>query len=256
MNNNNGIRNGIDLDLALSTAISAAHEAGDIIRKTFRTGIVDKVKSATDPVTETDLACEAAVQAIISKTFPAHAFLGEEESGGNYNISNDPTWICDPVDGTANFLHGIEFTCVCIALAVNKRPLVGVVYNPVTKELFSAVEGGGAYITEDGGPPTRIRPSSTEEMTNAAICTEFGANRDPKTVEAKLAVMHAVLQTPIQALRCLGSCALNMCYVAAGRLDAYYEWGMHPWDVAAAWIICSESGALVTGQYTTCLSAV
>lgn len=128
-----GIRHGIDLDLALSTAVSAALEAGEIIRKTFRTGIVDKVKTATDPVTETDLACEAAVQAIISKTFPAHAFLGEEESGGSYNISDDPTWVCDPVDGTANFLHGIELTCVCIGLVVNKKPLVGVVYNPVSR---------------------------------------------------------------------------------------------------------------------------
>jgi fructose-1,6-bisphosphatase/inositol monophosphatase family enzyme len=127
-----GVRDGIDLDQALSTALSAAQEAGSIIRKTFRTGIVDKVKTETDPVTETDLACEAAIKAIISQNFPTHAFLGEEESGGSYNISDEPTWICDPVDGTANFLHGIEYTCVCVALVVKKRSLVGVVYNPVS----------------------------------------------------------------------------------------------------------------------------
>ena len=153
-----GVRHGIDLDLALSTAVSAALEAGEIIRKTFRTGIVDKVKTATDPVTETDLACEAAVQAIISKTFPAHAFLGEEESGGSYNISDDPTWVCDPVDGTANFLHGIEFTCVCIGLVVNKKPLVGVVYNPVSRGDNAACSAARTLARSHAHihPPTRV----------------------------------------------------------------------------------------------------
>lgn len=241
-----GMREGIDMDLALSTAVSAALEAGEIIRKTFRTGIVDKVKTATDPVTETDLACEAAVQKIISNAFPAHAFLGEEESGGNYKISDEPTWVCDPVDGTANFLHGIEYTCVCVGLVVKKKPLVGVVYNPVSKELFSAVTGGGAYLTVDGGAPQKIKPSQVEHMTKAAIVTEFGSNRDAALVECKMKVLHAVVQAPVQALRCMGSCALNMCYVASGRFDGYYEWGMHPWDVAAAWCVCAEAGAVLT----------
>jgi fructose-1,6-bisphosphatase/inositol monophosphatase family enzyme len=243
-----GTREGIDLDMALDTAVGAAKEAGEIIRKTFRTGIVDKVKTDTDPVTETDLACEAVVKAAISQSFPAHAFLGEEESGGSYSISDAPTWVCDPVDGTANFLHGVEFTCVCVALVVNKRPLVGVVYNPVSREMFTAVVGGGAYVTIEGQdvPPQRLQPSTVEHMQNAAIVTELGSNRDPATVDQKLKVMHAVVQAPIQALRCMGSCALNMCYVAAGRFDGYYEWGMHPWDVAAAWCVCAEAGAVLT----------
>ena len=115
-----------------------------------------------------------------------------------------------PVDGTANFLHGIELTCVCVGLVVEKQPLVGVVYNPISGEMFSAVDGGGAYLTVHGEAPKRIHPSTVTQMKQAAIVTEFGSNRDPATVEAKLKVMHAVLQAPVQALRCMGSCALNM----------------------------------------------
>ena len=94
----------------------------------------------------------------------AQPISGEEESNGKYTITDEPTWVCDPVDGTANFLHGIELTCVCVGLVVKKQPLVGVVYNPVSKELFSAVDGGGPYLTVDGASPTRIRPSAVAQV--------------------------------------------------------------------------------------------
>ncbi|EKX35450.1 hypothetical protein GUITHDRAFT_118366 [Guillardia theta CCMP2712] len=231
----------VDLDLALQVAIEGAKGAGGLILKSFRKDVVNKKKSLTDPVTEVDLACEDLLRALIAKHFPTHKFLGEESFEGSYNLSDDPTWVVDPIDGTANFVHGLQWTCVSVALVVDKMPMVGVVFNPVTQEMYKAVRGKGAFMNDE-----KISPSQVEDMPSACICTEFGANRDPEVVQKKVDIMHKVIQSPVQALRCLGSCALNMCAVASGNVDGYYEWGMHPWDVAAAFLICTEAGAVVT----------
>mmetsp|Transcript_25750 Transcript_25750/g.64914 ORF Transcript_25750/g.64914 Transcript_25750/m.64914 type:complete len:226 (+) Transcript_25750:3-680(+) len=190
----------IDLDDALEVAVQAARGAGEIIRNTFRIGIQDQVKTETDPVTATDYACEALVFKAVKARFPTFEFLGEESHDGEgskdgYNMTDAPTWVCDPVDGTANFLHGVAWTCVSIGLVVSKTPVLGVVYNPISEEMFTAVRGKGARLNGD-----LIKGADQQQLSKAMICTEFGANRDPQVLDLKLSVVGKVVAAPVQAV--------------------------------------------------------
>jgi len=194
----------------------------------------------TDPVTETDREVEAFVFNTIRSKYSDHVLIGEESSTGSVALTDAPTWICDPIDGTANFVHRFPFCCVSIAFARNGQIQLGVVYNPILNEMFYASRGGGAFLND-----TAINVSNVSRLHDAAVATEFGSNRDSPKVESMLENLRAVLQQEAQAVRSLGSAALNMCYVAAGRLDLYYEYGPFIWDVAAASCIVEESGGVV-----------
>ena len=156
-----------------------------------------------------------------------------------------PTWICDPVDGTTNFVHAFPFSSVALALAVDKEVVLGVVYDPSKDELFLAAKGKGAYCNGK-----RLRTTPTTELSKAVVIQEFGYERSPEGIRKLVAVTERLLQTNVQAVRQLGSGVLDLAYVAAGRVDAVYTGvageGWKPWDYAAGAILATEAGGVMT----------
>lgn len=196
-----------------------------------------------DLVTDTDKKCEHLITTRLLTAFPDHKLIGEEGSaaqGYTEDLTDEPTWMIDPVDGTTNFVHRFPFSCVSIALVINKQPVVGVVFNPILNELFYAVKGGGAFLNN-----SPIHSSETKELKAAVFATEIGTRRDAAFIEACFSRMKA-LSSQCRSVRCCGSCALNLCSVAMGRLDAYYELGLGGcWDMAAGALILTEAGGQV-----------
>ena len=227
----------------LDVAIEAAKAAGQVISQAWDKPRKVEHKGTVDLVTETDKQCESLVLSIIQAAYPDHCFIGEEGSaaqGFTDQLTDSPTWMCDPVDGTTNFVHQFPFTCVSIGLAINKKVVAGVVYNPILNELFHATLGGGAYLNG-----TQIHTSDTTDLGHAIIATELGTRRDGPFLDACFTRMKNV-SSKARSLRCCGSCALNLCGVAIGRLDAYYEVGLGGcWDLAAATLIVKEAGGEV-----------
>ncbi|KAE8728699.1 Inositol monophosphatase [Hibiscus syriacus] len=226
----------------LVTAVDAAKKAGEIIRKGFYQSKNVEHKGQVDLVTETDKACEDLVFNHLKQHYPSHKFIGEETTAacGTSELTDEPTWIVDPLDGTTNFVHGFPFVCISIGLTVGKVPTVGVVYNPIMNELFTAVLGKGAFLN---GTPIRV--SSQTELIKSLLATEVGTKRDVLTVDTTTNRINKLL-FKVRSLRMSGSCALNLCGIACGRLDLFYELGYGgPWDVAAGVLIVKEAGGLV-----------
>ncbi|KAJ0963554.1 hypothetical protein J5N97_028676 [Dioscorea zingiberensis] len=226
----------------LAVAVEAAKSAGEIIRQGFHQKKNVEHKGQVDLVTETDKACERLIFDHLKKHYPDHKFIGEETSAeyGTAELTDDPTWIVDPLDGTTNFVHGFPFVCVSIGLTIRKVPSVGVVYNPIINELFTGVHGHGAFL--NGNP---IKASSQNELVKSLLATEVGTTRDTSTVDATTNRINSLL-FKVRSLRMSGSCALNLCGIACGRLDIFYELGFGgPWDVAAGVVIVQEAGGLV-----------
>lgn len=226
----------------LSSAMEAASRAGKMISTNFCKDKTVEHKGKVDLVTETDKACEELVFKFLKEKYPDHKFIGEETSSvyGTSELTGEPTWIIDPVDGTTNFVHRFPFVCISIGLTIGKVPIVGVVYNPIIDEMFTAVCGRGAYLN---GQP--ISSSSQSEIGNALLAAEVGVARDKETVDATTKRINRLL-FKIRSLRMTGSCALNLCGIACGRLDIYYELGFGgPWDVAAGVVIIREAGGCV-----------
>lgn len=236
------VRRSMDLDQAREVAEKAARRAGVALRDAFEAprGSWDAKSTSVDLVTETDRTCEKLVQETVKEAYPTHQFIGEEESSAQgfvHQLTDAPTWICDPLDGTTNFVHRFPFVCVCVALAVERRVVVGVVYNPVLEECFVAVRGRGAALN---GKPIHV--SEETDLGKAILATEVGVARDAETMDAIYQRLRMLTQN-VRGLRCCGSCALNMCGVAMGRLDAFFEIGFGgPWDVAAAGLVLEEAG--------------
>uniref|UniRef100_A0A7N0ZVT5 Inositol-1-monophosphatase n=1 Tax=Kalanchoe fedtschenkoi TaxID=63787 RepID=A0A7N0ZVT5_KALFE len=230
------------LEEFLATAVDAAKRAGEIIRNGFyRTKHVEH-KGQVDLVTETDKACEDLIFNHLKQKYPEHKFIGEETSAANgvTELTDDPTWIVDPLDGTTNFVHGFPFVCVSIGLTIGKNPIVGVVYNPIMDELFTGIDGKGAFLNGNS-----IKASSQSELVKSLLATEVGTKRDKSTVDATTNRVNSLLYK-VRSLRMSGSCALNLCGVACGRLDLFYELGFGgPWDVAGGAVIVKEAGGLV-----------
>ncbi|KAG0497143.1 hypothetical protein HPP92_001834 [Vanilla planifolia] len=205
----------------LAVAVDAAKNAGEVIRHGFYQTKHVEHKGQVDLVTETDKACEELIFTHLKKHFPSHKFIGEETSAafGTSELTDEPTWIVDPLDGTTNFVHGFPFVCVSIGLTIDKVPIVGVVYNPIIGELFTGVRGQGAFLN---GKP--IHASSQTELLKSLLATEVGTARDKSTVDATTNRINSLLYK-VRSLRMDGSCALNLCGVACGRLDICYELG-------------------------------
>lgn len=219
----------------LSTAIRAALAAGRIHRQYFRKNPGVQKKGPIDLVTEADLAVEAGFRAMIAREWPAHAVLGEEQAGGAAPSNARCRWIIDPLDGTTNFAHGLALFSVSIALEIDGRIELGVVYDPIAEELFVAERGAGARLN---GLPLHV--TQTADVGDALLCTGFpyGIREDRgRQVE----VFTGFLQRA-QAVRRLGSAALDLCYVAAGRFDGFWEEHLHAWDMAAGCLIVEEAG--------------
>ncbi|KAI8643949.1 hypothetical protein BD408DRAFT_414144 [Parasitella parasitica] len=247
----------------LDFAINLAKEAGAIIKTAvdFRmagtgSNIELKKENPTDLVTETDKAVEEYIKERLSKTYPDHKFIGEETfaSGTRTEFTHEPTWIVDPIDGTTNFIHGYPFVAVSIGLTINKIPTIGVVFNPLLNELYSAAKGKGAYLNSTQKLPLFNPPQPLVDLSHCLIATEAGSDRSKSVIDAKIAAIHDMLQkksdrNPFAAeahsVRTTGSAALNLCNVAKGIIDVYWEVGCWEWDVAAAIVIVTESGGLV-----------
>jgi myo-inositol-1(or 4)-monophosphatase len=223
----------------LATALEAALEGGRIHRRYFRQALDVRKKGPIDLVTAADVEVEQMFRARIADRFPDHVVLGEE-GGAATGQAGRCRWIVDPLDGTTNFAHGLGIFCVSIALQIDDRLALAVVYDPVGEELFAAERGSGARVN---GRPLRV--SARTELIDALVCTGFPyAVRDGRSGQVK--VFEAFLASA-QAVRRLGSAALDLCYVAAGRFDGFWEQELNPWDVAAGALIVEEAGGTVTG---------
>ncbi len=226
----------------LATAIEAALAAGRIHRAYFRRPLDVVKKGPIDLVTVADLETERAFRALIADRFPSHVVLGEEAAGATTATStaaSDHRWIIDPVDGTTNFVHGLALFSVSIALEIAGRVELGVVYDPIGEELFTAEAGQGARLNG-----RRLRVSDRGALIDALLCTGFPYHRGMGR-QQQVAVFAAFLEQS-RAVRRLGSAALDLCYVAAGRFDAFWEESLHPWDIAAGALIVREAGGNVT----------
>ncbi|XP_059663373.1 inositol-phosphate phosphatase-like isoform X1 [Cornus florida] len=226
----------------LAIAIDAAKQAGEIIRKGFYQTKHVEHKGQVDLVTETDKACEDLIFNYLKQHFPNHKFIGEETTAacGVTELTDEPTWIVDPLDGTTNFVHGFPFVCVSVGLTIGKVPTVGVVYNPIMDELFTGIHGKGAFLN---GTPIKV--SSQSELVKSLLVTEAGTKRDKSTVDAITNRINSLL-FKVRSLRMSGSCALDLCGIACGRVDLFYLFGFGgPWDVAGGAVIVKEAGGVV-----------
>ncbi|GFP99819.1 inositol-phosphate phosphatase, partial [Phtheirospermum japonicum] len=226
----------------LAKAVDAAKAAGQIIRNGFYETKRVEHKGLVDLVTETDKKCEELIFEFLKQHFRDHKFIGEETTAacGPTELTNDPTWIVDPLDGTTNFVHGYPFVCVSIGLTIERVPTVGVVYNPIMDELFTAIRGKGAFLN---GKPIKSKLHSSFLIL---YCTSgVGINREKSTLDDATDRINRLL-FKVRSLRIAGSCALDLCGIACGRIDLFYETGFGgPWDVAAGAVIVHEAGGLV-----------
>ena len=226
----------------LNIAIKAARSAGNIIVRSMdrldRIEIASK-GAANDFVTSVDRAAEAEIIQNIQKAYPDHAILGEETGAHPGSNLNDVVWIIDPLDGTLNFVHGFPQFCVSIGVQVKGIMEHGVVYDPVANELFTATKGSGAQL--DG---RRIRVSDCKTMETALIGTGFAYKRTTESIDTCMRRLTTVLEN-CGDIRRAGSAALDLAYVAAGRLDGFWEVGLSAWDVAAGSLLVREAGGFV-----------
>jgi len=224
----------------LETAIEAARAAGEIHKRYFRQRPEIRKKGRIDLVTQADIDVEAMFRRLVAERFPDHAVLGEETAADERTRSARVRWIIDPVDGTTNFAHGVALFTVSIALEIDGRLEVGVVYNPINEELFSAERGGGAHLN---GSPIRVTQCGTLE--DAMLVTGFPyATEDHRRHQVEL---FARFLEEARAVRRLGSASLDMAYLAAGRFDGFWEERLYPWDIAAGVLLVEEAGGRVTG---------
>ena len=230
----------------LKTAHVAARLAGEIIKKSQRTNIAHK--GAVDLVTETDLASEKAICRFLEKETP-HIPIMAEESGGD---TGNRRWIVDPLDGTTNFAHGFPHYAVSIGLEWDGIPTIGVVYAPCTDELFSGAQNLGATCNGKS-----IQTSGIVQLSNALLGTGFPYDRreDPN----RYTQFVTELLRYAQGIRRAGSAAMDLAYIAAGRLDGFWEFGLKPWDMAAGKLLISEAGGCLsdgTGEPHTWASSM
>ncbi|HSC27180.1 MAG TPA: inositol monophosphatase family protein [Vicinamibacterales bacterium] len=226
--------------LYLATAIEAVVRAGEVQMAHLGRSIRIDKKGAIDLVTEIDLEIERTFRAMIAERFPDHAVLGEEFGGKERPPAAPPfCWVFDPIDGTTNYAHGLPIFCASLALEIDGAAVAGAVYDPTRRELFSAERGGGAWLN---GKPLAVSTAST--LLDSLLCTGFhyDVHRDLDEPVA----MFAAFTGRARAVRRLGSAAIDLCYVAAGRLDGFWEGKLEPWDTAAGALIVEEAGGRVT----------
>jgi myo-inositol-1(or 4)-monophosphatase len=228
-----------DLDALARLAEDAARAAGDLLREglTTRRVTVATKTSATDMVTEMDNAAEELIIERLLAVRPDDSVLAEE--GGGRTGTSSVRWVIDPLDGTTNYLYGHPRYSVSIAAEVNDEVTVGVVGDPSLEEVFTAVKGGGAYVNG-----RRIEHSGHAQLATALVGTGFSYVAEQRWRQAQ--VLRLVLPA-VRDVRRAGVASLDLCWVACGRLDGYYEVGLQPWDVAAGILIAAEAGALVSG---------
>jgi len=231
-------------------AVAAARAAGRFIvaERPRGLGVLDTKSSVNDIVTVMDQQSEALLRRHLLGARPGDAILGEED--GATDGTTGITWVIDPIDGTVNYLYEIPAYCVSVAAVVGDaatagqwRPVAGAICNPLTSEIFHARLGGGAYVLA-GGEDTAIRVNPVDVLLQTMVATGFGYL---PAVRARQGEVLTAILPEIRDIRRAGSAALDLCAVARGMVDAYYEAGLNPWDLAAGWVIATEAGAVVSG---------
>jgi myo-inositol-1(or 4)-monophosphatase len=225
-----------DLSKELEVAVTAVKRAGEVLRNGFGQRQEVKYKGEVDIVTKADEDAERAIKEVLQETFPDYGMLAEE--GGRLEGEGDSRWIVDPLDGTTNYAHGLPFFSISIALERNSEVVLGVVHDPTADETYTAERGSGAFLN---GEPIGV--SDTDELIRALLATGFLYDRDevPQALD-----IFGQFAMSTQSIRRLGSAALDLCYVAVGRLDGYYERGIKAWDIAAGVLILREAGGKAT----------
>lgn len=222
------------MDEFLAAAQNAAHQAGTLLKDNWLKAKTIEVKTdMVDLVTNVDKASDALITQMLRTQFPTHQVIAEESA-----ISGQPSdyrWYIDPIDGTTNFAHSFPHFAVSIALTHKTQGVVGVVYDPLRDELFCATRGNGATLN---GRPIRVSP--TPQLDQSLVLTGFPYDRRKRSEYYLRFYQAFMLRT--QGVRRCGSAALDLCYVASGRADAFWEWRLHPWDTAAGSLIVEEAG--------------
>ena len=221
----------------LKVAIEAAKESGE-----YMLGHIGKLKEVSrkrgfnDLVTDVDKASEKIIIDSVRKAFPSHSILAEES--GEHDAQSEVKWVIDPLDGTTNYAHTFPSFCVSIGVVMGDSVKVGVVYDPTRDELFSSQSGKGAFLND-----TPIKVSKVLSVQESLVATGFGYDVNDKLAN----VDHfKTMLIKAQAVRRPGSAALDLCYVAAGRLDGFWELGLSPWDTAAGQFLVKEAGGVIT----------
>ncbi|XP_003219595.1 inositol monophosphatase 1 [Anolis carolinensis] len=224
-------------------AVPLARKAGEVIREALTKEIAIMIKSSpADLVTVTDQKVENMIISSIKEKYPSHSFIGEESvaAGAGSTLTDNPTWIIDPIDGTTNFVHRFPFVAVSIGFVVKKQMEFGIVYSCIEDKMYTARKGKGAFCNGQ-----KLQVSKQNDITKALLVSELGSNRDPEVIKTVLANMQRLLSIPVHGIRAVGTAAVNMCLVATGGADAYYEMGIHCWDMAGAGIIITEAGGVL-----------
>ncbi len=234
------------MEQLIQTINKAAMAAGTIIKEQFHGAFWVKSKDGINNlVTEVDKLSEQVIIETIKQDFPEHSILSEEI--GALSQDSEYQWIIDPIDGTVNFAHGIPICCVSIGLRKNGKMLLGVVYNPMMQELFFAERGKGATLN---GKPIQV--STKQDFKTACLVTGF-PYKWPDTKEHPIKVFERMILQGLPVRR-LGSTALDLCWVACGRFDGFWEYNLNPWDLAAGYLIVREAGGKISnfkGEATT-----
>ncbi|MBX3048007.1 MAG: inositol monophosphatase [Anaerolineales bacterium] len=231
-----------DLEHYLTLAVDCARQAGALLEQGYeKEKRVEHKSSAVDWVTEYDRASEELIVGRLTAAYPGHGIVGEE--GSRRESQDGHAWYIDPLDGTSNYAHNFPVFSVSIALYKDDVPLVGVVFDPLRDELFTAVQGWGAFLTR-AGTKQRLQVSHVASLTAGLIATGFPY--DSHTSQHNNITELGAFLRRAQGIRRAGSAALDMAYVAAGRLDGYWEFKLRAWDMAAARLIVEEAGGVLT----------
>lgn len=225
----------------LTTAVEIVTRAGEIQLNRRETGFRISEKAENDLVTEVDLECERMCRAVLAERFPEHDILAEELDDGV--ASGAPSrwrWVFDPLDGTTNYAHGLPVFCSSLGLEIDGRTEIGAIYDPTRRELFTAERGKGAHLNG-----AALAVSSASSLRNSLLVTGFPY--DVQRHGNDLVTLFGSFLCRAQAVRRLGSAALDLCYVAAGRFEGFWEQHLKPWDVCAGALIVEEAGGRITG---------
>ncbi|XP_019730563.1 inositol monophosphatase 1-like isoform X2 [Hippocampus comes] len=229
---------------SLNFGLTLAKQASQVVMEAYeRRGEEFTCKSsAADLVTQSDVKVENFLKSAIASKYPQHRFLGEESvgAGERLELTDLPTWIIDPIDGTVNFVHRFPFVAVSIAFCVNRQTEFGIVLSCVDQKVYYARRGGGAYCNGQ-----QLRVSEQQDVSKCLVVTEIGAERDDLALSTMTSNILTLLKLPVHGVRALGTAAVDMCQVATGAADVYYHVGMHCWDIAASAIIVQEAGGVV-----------
>lgn len=228
-----------ELQNLLRVASEAAVKAGGVLRQRYEQPHAIRHKGPIDLVTEADLAAEEIILDVLQDKLPGIKILAEESSCAYDKIPAEPVWIIDPLDGTTNFAHNFPWFAVSIAFYDKGRSHVGVIYNPIQKELFCATLDGGAWLNDH-----RIKVSAITVLRNALVATGFPYDIQERS-DSVLAMLKTVLMHA-QGVRRPGAAALDLAYLACGRVDAFWELGLKPWDTAAGYLLVEEAGGILS----------